>query len=98
MLGEFGKSASWRGGVYENEYALDKGVWKISKVQYYLQYSGAYEEYGHKAPAEVGHSVPLRGGARRCDDSRERTQCPLCGAVRHEGRRPPRERFSSGWR
>src|SRR5688572_7145865 len=54
MLGQFEKSASWRGGVYENEYALDKGVWKISKLQYYLQYSGAYEEYGHKAPPKWG--------------------------------------------
>ena len=69
MLGQFEKSASWRGGVYENEYALDKGVWKISKLQYYLQYSGAYQEYGHKAPpkweipyhfeaAHVGVTIP----------------------------------------
>ena len=54
MLGQFGKSASWRGGVYENEYTLDKGVWKISKLQFYPQYKGAYEEYGHKAPPKWG--------------------------------------------
>jgi hypothetical protein len=51
MFGQFGKSASWAGGIYENEYVLDKGTWKISSIHFYPQYSGAYEEYGHKAPA-----------------------------------------------
>ena len=54
MLGQFGTSASWRGGVYENEYTLDKGVWKISRLQYFLQYAGTYDEYGHKAPPKWG--------------------------------------------
>lgn len=52
MLGKFGESASWRGGVYENEYALDGGVWKISRLRYFEQYAGTYDEYGHKAPAK----------------------------------------------
>jgi hypothetical protein len=51
MLGKFGASASWRGGVYENEYVLENGVWKISRLRYFQQYSGAYQEWGHKAPA-----------------------------------------------
>jgi hypothetical protein len=50
MLGEFGSSALWRGGVYENEYTLENGVWKISRLRYYEQYKGAYDAYGHKAP------------------------------------------------
>jgi hypothetical protein len=50
MLGKYGESASWRGGVYENEYALDDGVWKISRLRYFEQYAGTYDEYGHKAP------------------------------------------------
>ena len=71
MLGRYGMSASWRGGVYENEYALENSVWKISRIRYFEQYSGAYEEYGHKAPAKwgipyhfeaahVGVTIPLR--------------------------------------
>ena len=52
MLGKFGVSASWRGGIYENEYVLEKGVWKISRLSYYEQYSGEYDEWGHKAPAK----------------------------------------------
>jgi hypothetical protein len=54
LLGSFGTSASWRGGIYENEYVLDNGVWKISRVQFFEQYRGAYDEYGHKAPATWG--------------------------------------------
>jgi len=51
MFGQFGKSASWAGGIYENEYVLDKGTWKISSIHFYQQYAGNYDEYGHKAPA-----------------------------------------------
>jgi hypothetical protein len=52
LLGQYGTSASWAGGVYENEYALETGVWKISRVHFYPQYNGAYDDYGHKAPAK----------------------------------------------
>ncbi len=69
LLGKFGTSASWLGGVYENEYALENGVWKISRLRFLQQYSGAYDEYGHKAPpkwdipyhfeaAHVGVTIP----------------------------------------
>lgn len=69
LLGRFGKEASWRGGVYENEYRLEGGTWKISRIHYIEQYRGAYEEYGHKAPpawnipyhfeaAHVGVTIP----------------------------------------
>ena len=51
MLGKFGTSATWAGGIYENEYASDHGVWKISRVHFYPQYSGGFDEFGHKAPA-----------------------------------------------
>ncbi len=51
MFGQYGKSASWAGGIYENEYALDEGVWKIRSIHFYPQYAGTYDEYGHKAPA-----------------------------------------------
>jgi hypothetical protein len=54
LLGHFRQEANWEGGIYENEYRLDSGVWKISKVGYYHQYAGAYADYGHKAPAAWG--------------------------------------------
>ncbi len=69
MRGCFGISASWQGGIYENEYRLAQGVWKISRVHYFPQYGGAFDDFGHKAPAKwniryhfeakhVGVSVP----------------------------------------
>ncbi len=69
MLGKYGSAASWTGGVYENEYSLQNSVWKISRLNYFRQYSGAYDEYGHKAPpkwdiayhfeaAHVGVTIP----------------------------------------
>ncbi len=30
------------GGIYENDYALDGGVWKISRLNYFPQYEGDY--------------------------------------------------------
>ncbi len=69
LLGMYGKSASWRGGIYENEYTRENGRWKISRVHFYQQYAGDYDDYGHKAPARwdipyhfeakhVGVSIP----------------------------------------
>ncbi len=51
MLGQYGKSASWAGGIYENEYVLENGAWKIRSLHLYPQYAGTYDDYGHKAPA-----------------------------------------------
>jgi hypothetical protein len=46
MLGGYERSASWAGGVYENEYVRENGVWKIKDVRYLPQYSGRYEDPG----------------------------------------------------
>jgi hypothetical protein len=39
-----GGKARIEGGVYVNEYAREKGVWKIARVNYYPQYDGPYED------------------------------------------------------
>ena len=46
MLGGYERSASWSGGVYENQYVRENGVWKIKEVRYFPQYSGRYEDPG----------------------------------------------------
>ena len=46
MLGGYGSSASWAGGVYENQYVRENGVWKFKEVRYHPQYSGRYEAPG----------------------------------------------------
>jgi hypothetical protein len=42
MKGRVAKAGYWGEGVYENEYALQDGVWKISKLHYYLTFRGDY--------------------------------------------------------
>lgn len=44
MLGGYGGNASWAGGVYENEFAREEGVWKIVSLQFHSQYGGRYQE------------------------------------------------------
>ena len=46
MLGGYKGNASWAGGIYENEYVLERGVWKMKEVRYNAQYSGRYEAHG----------------------------------------------------
>jgi len=69
MTGQYGKSAASGGGVYENEYRRENGVWRISRMRYFMQYEGDYDTFGHKAPPSwnipyhyeakhVGASVP----------------------------------------
>jgi SnoaL-like protein len=49
MLGGYERSASWAGGVYENHYVRENGVWKIKEVRYLPEYSGRYEDPGWTA-------------------------------------------------
>ena len=46
MLGGYQSTASWSGGVYENQYVRENGVWKMKEVRYLQQYSGRYEAPG----------------------------------------------------
>jgi hypothetical protein len=51
MTGRTGGSAVWSGGIWENDYALQGGVWRITAVRFFPQYKGGYDEPGFKAPA-----------------------------------------------
>ncbi|PQA86621.1 nuclear transport factor 2 family protein [Hyphococcus luteus] len=55
MLGRYGEGASWKGGIYENDYVREGGVWKIETLHYYPQYAGSYDK-GWRNVADV---VPL---------------------------------------
>ena len=46
MLGGYQSTATWAGGVYENQYVLENGIWKFKEVRYISQYSGRYENPG----------------------------------------------------
>lgn len=55
MTGRYGESADWSGGIHENDYRLEEGQWKLSRLHYYPQYAGPYEGGWH----HVSASVPL---------------------------------------
>jgi hypothetical protein len=41
---EYGKSANWGSGVYENTYVKQDGVWKISRLHLYLRFHAPYDK------------------------------------------------------
>jgi hypothetical protein len=43
LLGRFGGEAEWAGGIYENEYVREDGVWKFARVHYHPMLAGPYE-------------------------------------------------------
>ncbi len=94
MLGHHGKDAAWKGGVYENEYARRDGVWRITRIRYFPQYAGAFDDYGHKAPARwnipyhfeakhVGITVPATAYDARAHVAANRTAIERGLAVAH---------------
>jgi len=70
MSGSLGGKAEWRGGIMENEYRQEGGVWRISKVHYYPQFEGPYESGWtnvtedlkvvpyHYTPEQAGTPIP----------------------------------------
>jgi hypothetical protein len=68
MLGGYGGSATWYSGVYENEYVLQDGVWKISVLHSEPKVTAAYTAAGwkdsgahvpfHYTAASVGAAIP----------------------------------------
>ena len=44
MLGEFGRSASWGDGVYENTYVRRNGVWMIQSLHLYVTFVAPYDK------------------------------------------------------
>jgi hypothetical protein len=53
MKGEHGRSGAWGEGIYENEYALVNGTWKISKLHYYLTFRADYDKGWSKGPLPI---------------------------------------------
>jgi hypothetical protein len=42
--GQYGKSAEWSGGVYENRYVKQGGAWKIKALHLYLTFASPYAD------------------------------------------------------
>ena len=43
LTGRFGGDADWAGGIFENEYINDGGIWKIARMHYHPMLAGPYE-------------------------------------------------------
>jgi hypothetical protein len=41
--GRLGAHAEWAGGIHENDYVKERGVWKIARLHYHVQYAGSYD-------------------------------------------------------
>jgi hypothetical protein len=80
VVGSYRGMAIWAGGIYENEYVLESGVWKIGDFHYYAQYRGPYEQFGWTADKDRGatpiHYDPARAGT------------PILPPLREESARP----------
>ena len=44
MMGNYGKSGMWMGGIYENEFVKVDGVWKFQHDQVFNNYFAAYDQ------------------------------------------------------
>src|SRR5262245_13023496 len=42
MTGQHGVKAEWAGGIFENEYVRERGVWKIARMRYNPMFAGPY--------------------------------------------------------
>jgi len=75
FLGDGKGAATITGGIYENDYVKDRGVWKIAALHFTPQYSGPYEtgwvNWGggdlpivpyHFTPDSAGVPIPLASG------------------------------------
>jgi len=44
--------AWWEGGIYENSYVRDNGVWKIKALRYYPFWHGSFKDGWAKTPID----------------------------------------------
>jgi hypothetical protein len=64
MIGRFGDGetpgqATWAGGIYENTYVKENGVWKIKDLKYYDGFTAPYEGgWAKAAPVKEGEPPP----------------------------------------
>jgi len=63
LLGQMNAEAGWAGGIYENTYVKERGVWKIKDLHYYVSFNAPYEGgWGNVKPLPVAARPPAAGG------------------------------------
>jgi hypothetical protein len=62
IMGTHEQSGQWMGGVYENEFVKDDGVWKLQKDQvfntYFVPYEVGFKDMPQREPPGISESNP----------------------------------------
>jgi hypothetical protein len=58
MGGIHGQDGIWQEGPYENEYVKENGVWRISRLHWYMTVNSSYDKGWHRQPFPI--TGPLR--------------------------------------
>ena len=62
IMGEFGIYSMWMGGIYENDFVKEDGIWKIRKDQvfnsYFTQYAVGWKDLALRPPPGITDANP----------------------------------------
>jgi hypothetical protein len=62
IMGNFGQYSMWMGGIYENEYVEEDGIWKLSKDQvfntYFINYAEGWKNNQPRQPPGISQDNP----------------------------------------
>ena len=62
IMGEFGNYSMWMGGVYENDFVKEGGIWKITRDQvfntYFIPYAVGWKDMTPRPPPGITESNP----------------------------------------
>ena len=94
LIGQFGGSARWEQGITENSYTKEEGVWRISRINYYLETAGPYETGWVNAGPAVDF-VPFHYTSDEAGQAHPADSRPGCGSPRSQARPRPRSPHST---
>jgi hypothetical protein len=62
IMGQYERYSQWMGGVYENEYVKENGVWKLKRDQqintYFAPYAVGWKDLQPRPPPAMSQTVP----------------------------------------
>jgi hypothetical protein len=65
--GRFGGDATWSGGIHENKYVQEGGVWKFATLHYHAIFGGGYEE-GWRSLKPTSPVIPYSFGPKQAGE------------------------------